>query len=353
MKRISELMVKEFNLTTGKKFSTKINLPAVLIIVLIFFSGLFIKLDYYIVRPSRAMELGELINVENRDPDDEGAFFLLTVSQHRATPFTILYGLVHPHYDINPISSIIPVGMDEEEYRQLQADNMAESRLMAQVVALRRAGYDIDVSSEGVEVIGFLENAPAEPYLREGDKLIIVDGKRVILASEVPLIVQEREVGESIGLTVIRDGRLLEMELKTGEHPEESGLPFLGIYIKTLPWEAEIPVNIVMDTGRIGGPSAGMMFTLEIINQIIEGDLTAGKKIAGTGTIDFTEKIGRIGGVAQKVIAAERVGAEVIFVPEANYSDALKAARRIIVVPVSDLDQALEFLSNLEAEMHL
>lgn len=327
----------------------KINITAILLITVFIASGLFIRLDYYIVKPSRALELGELIEVENRDPDDQGAFFLLTVSQLRATPFTALYGLIHPHFSISPISSVIPRGMDEEEYRQLQADNMTESRLMAQVVALRRAGYNINVVSEGVEVIGFLENAPAEPYLQEGDRLLTVDGKIVILASEVPLIVQDREVGETVKLELIRDGRTLEIELETGEHPEEPGLPFLGIYIKTLPWEAEIPVNIEMDTGRIGGPSAGMMFTLEIINQIIDDDLTAGKYIAGTGTIDFTERIGRIGGVAQKVIAAERAGAEFIFVPEANYEDALEAAQLIVVVPVSDLEEVLDFLSNLQA----
>ncbi len=327
----------------------KINIPAILLITVFIASGLFIRLDYYIVKPSRALELGELIEVENRDPDDQGTFFLLTVSQLRATPFTALYGLIHPHFSISPISSVIPRGMDEEEYRQLQADNMTESRLMAQVVALRRAGYNINVVSEGVEVIGFLENAPAEPYLQEGDRLLTVDGKIVILASEVPLIVQDREVGETVKLELIRDGRTLEIELETGEHPEELGLPFLGIYIKTLPWEAEIPVNIEMDTGRIGGPSAGMMFTLEIINQIIDDDLTAGKYIAGTGTIDFTERIGRIGGVAQKVIAAERAGAEFIFVPEANYEDALEAARLIVVVPVSDLEEVLDFLSKLQA----
>lgn len=340
-------MEQQFTLKSDNRIVSRFNLRCLLVALVIIAGGLFVRLDYYIVKPSRAVELSELITVEGKDPDDRGAFFLVTVSQQRAAPFTIIYALINPYLDINPISAVIPQDMDEEEYRLLQAENMNESRLMAQVVALRRTGYEIDITSEGVEVVGFLENAPAEPDLKLGDKIMAVDGEQVFLASEVPLLVQNRQVGESVNITLIRNGSHLELELATGEHPQEEGLPFLGIYIKTLPWEAEIPLDIAMDTGRIGGPSAGMMFTLEILNQLVEEDLTAGRRIAGTGTIDFTENIGRIGGVTQKVVAAERAGAEYFLVPEANYESARSAARRITVVSVANLEQALSFLETL------
>jgi Lon-like protease len=319
----------------------------VLIVTLIFIFGFLYHLDYYGVKPSRAVELRGLIEVENADSDDSGSFYLVTVSQQRAAPFTLLYGLVHPHMDINPAAAVIPRGMDEDEYRNLLADNMTESRHMAQVVALRRLGYQIDIISEGVEVVGFLENAPAEPFLLEGDKLLAVDDINVVLAPEVPLIVQARQVGDTVKLELMRKGSIIVLDIPTGAHPEEKELPFLGIYIKTLPWEADIPIDIEMDTGRIGGPSAGMMFTLEIMNQLLDEDLTAGKKIAGTGTIDFEENIGRIGGVAQKVVAAENAGADYFLVPEANYEDAQKMARDIKVVAVATLDETLRFLSGL------
>ncbi len=345
-------MEKQFHLKSDYRFLTRFNIRYLLVALAIILGGFFIRLDYYIVKPSRAVELGNLITVEGKDHDDRGAFFLVTVSQQRAAPFTLIYAAINPYLDINPISAVIPRGMDEEEYRHLQAENMNESRLMAQVVALRRTGYKIEIDSEGVEVVGFLENAPAEPDLELGDKLLTIDGKQVFLASEVPLLVQDRQVGESVNIALMRNGSLVELELATGEHPEEEGLPFLGIYIKTLPWEAEIPLDIAMDTGRIGGPSAGMMFTLEILNQLLDEDLTAGRRIAGTGTIDFTENIGRIGGVTQKVVAAEKAGAEYFLVPEANYEAAQSAARRIIVISVDNLDQALSFLEALEPLNH-
>ncbi len=341
-------MEQQYGIKLKNRVISQNSLRYLLIFLVIILCGFFIRLDYYIVKPSRAVELGDLITVEGKDPDDRGAFFLVTVSQQRAAPFTLLYASINPYLDINPISAVIRRGMDEEEYRLLQAENMRESRLMAQVVALRRAGYELEIDSEGVEIVGFLENAPAEPDLELGDKLLKIDGKQVLLASEVPLLVQERQVGDSVNVTLLRNDSLLELKLFTGEHPEEEGLPFLGIYIKTLPWEVDIPLDIAMDTGRIGGSSAGMMFTLEIINQLLDKDITAGRKIAGTGTIDFTENIGRIGGVTQKVVAAERAGAEYFLVPEANYEAARNAARRIIIVSVDNLEQALNFLKTLE-----
>ncbi len=339
--------MQQLHIKLGSRLVSKTCLRYLLVSLVLLLGGFLIRLDYYIAAPSRALELGNLITVDGKDPGDSGTFFLVTVSQMQAVPFTLLYALIHPHLDIKPVSEVIPVGMDKEEYRQLQAENMRESRLMAQVVALRRAGYEISIESDGVEIVGFLENAPAEPYLQLGDRLLSVDGKQILLASEVSLLVQERQVGEVVNFTLVRDGTLLELELATGEHPEEKGMPFVGIYIKTLPWEAEIPLNIAMDTGRIGGPSAGMMFTLEIINQLLDGDITAGRKIAGTGTIDFNENIGRIGGVAQKVIAAERAGAEYFLVPVANYEAAQNIARRIVVVPVDNLEQVLDFLNTI------
>ena len=103
-----------------------------------------------------------------------------------------------------------------------------------------------------------------------------------------------------------------------------------------------------MNTGRIGGPSAGLMFVLEILNQLQPEDLTVGRDIAGTGTIDINENVGRIGGVVQKVVAAEKAGAEYFLVPRSNYEQAKKVARNIELVPVDNLGEVLLFLSNLD-----
>lgn len=310
--------------------------------------GFFVPLDYYVIRPSRAVDLSEVILVENADPDDRGAFYLVTVTQQKAVPVMAIYSLIHPHFELRPALEVLPKDMEEEEYRLLLNEYMIESQHMAQIVALRRAGFEVEIIGEGVAVVGFLDHAPAEGFLEENDVIIDVDGSRVFLASEVPLIVQDRSVGDEVSLTILRKGRELRLNVPTGSHPDDEDLPFLGVYIQSLPWEPVIPLAIEMKTGRIGGPSAGLMFVLEILNQIIAEDLTAGRNIAGTGTIDFDEKIGRVGGVVQKVVAAEKAGAEYFFVPEGSFDDAQKGARSIEVIPVTELEDVLEFLAALD-----
>ncbi len=325
-------------------------IKAAIIISILLVPGFFIRLDYYIIKPSKAIDLRELVIVENADQDDQGSFFLVTVSQQKASPFTAVYGYFHPYMEINPLAKIIPQGMDENEYRQLLIENMIESRYLAQVVALRRVGYEIDIVSEGVEVVGFLDNAPAGEVLEKGDKIIRVDSTPVILATEIPLVVQDRLVGEKVTLTIVRADQEMEFSISTGPSPDDEDMPFLGIFIKTLPWEPVIPIDITMDTGRISGPSAGLMFTLEIMNQYLPEDLTAGKNIAGTGTIDLAENVGRIGGIVQKVIAAEKAGAEYFLVPEANYDQAKSVARKIKLIPIANLEEALDFLAVLDQQ---
>ncbi|MFO7951249.1 MAG: S16 family serine protease [Bacillota bacterium] len=286
--------------------------------------------------------------MENVEEQERGPFHLLTVSQQRASLFTAAYGYLHPHMDLNPSERVTPSDMDEEEYRELLSEYMEESKHIAQVVALRQAGYEVEIESEGVEVVEFVEEAPAEDYLEKGDTINRVDGKEVYLASEVPVIVQDREIGEKVPMVITREEQSIEVSIPTVPHPEDKNLPSIGVYIQTLTWEPVLPVEITMDTGNIAGPSAGLMFTLEILNQLIPEDITAGKNIAGTGKIDLDEKVGTIGGVKQKVIAAEEAGIEYFFIPEGNYDEARKAANEVAVIPVKELDDALEFLENLQ-----
>ena len=320
---------------------------AFLVVLIIVVLGLFIRIDYYVVSPSRAVELSELIMVEGADPDDEGTFYLVTVSQQNASLTSAAVAFLHPHMELRAADSVLPAEMDEKEYRELLAEYMTESQHMAKVVALSEVGYDVTIISDGVEVIGFLEDTEAADYLREGDIIRAVDGKEVHLASEVTILVQDRSVGDDVTLTIERDNRDVNITVPTGPGADEPEIPRIGIYIKSLPWEPVIPLDVNIDTGSIGGPSAGLMFVLEIMNQLLPQDLTGGKKIAGTGTIDLDGKVGRIGGVKQKIIAAEKAGAEYFFVPEGNMEEALTAARDINLVPVSSLQDALSVLAEL------
>ncbi len=318
-----------------------------LIIVIVAVLGFYIRLDYFVISPSRAVDLKDLISVENAAERERGGIYLLTVTQQRASLLTAMYGYLHPHMDINPAERVIPADMDEEEYRELLAENMIESQYLAQVVALRRAGLEVEIISDGVEVIGLFNNAPAENYIEEKDVIIAVDGDPVYLATEVPLLVQDRDPGSTVTLTIMRDNREMVIAVPTGIHPDDEKMPFLGIYLQTLPWEPVVPLEVVMNTGRIGGPSAGLMFVLEILNQLLPEDITGGNNIAGTGTIDLNENIGRVGGIAQKVIAAEKAGIGYFFIPDSNYEDAQGVVQKTELIPVSNLEEVLDYLDTI------
>ncbi|HHX87358.1 MAG TPA: PDZ domain-containing protein [Firmicutes bacterium] len=323
----------------------KVLKPAIIIFIIA--AGLFFRTDYYLIMPGTAEELRPLIDVENTDPDDRGKFYLVTVSQQQANLLSLAYGYLHPDIELQRVTEVVPPGMDLEEYQELMKQWMRESQLMAQVIALTRAGYQIEIESQGVVIRGFLEGSPAKGIFKEGDIILAVDGKKVSLTEQVISLVQNRGVGDSVTIKVQRDEQELELTSVTYPSPDNQAVPALGVYISSLGWEPVIPIQIEIKTGEISGPSAGMMFVLEILNQLTPGDLTKGHLIAGTGTIELNEKVGQIGGVQQKVIAAEKEGAEYFLVPVENYPQAKQAARQITLVPVSSLQEVLDFLDQL------
>ncbi|MGB3914552.1 MAG: PDZ domain-containing protein [Dethiobacteria bacterium] len=334
----------------GSKGKRKSNfIPVFFIILGLLFLGFVIRTDYVLVKPGTAQDLREMVTVEGADRDDRGKFFLVTVAQQQASLWSLLYGYLHPYIEVQRLSNVIPPGMQEQEYHELLEQWMQESKNTAQVIALRRAGYNVEIISEGVVVAGFLENSPSRGILSKGDLITAVDGENTLLAGEVISAVQQRQVGDPVRLTVLRDSEKLELTVITVPHPDDPKLPALGVFISTLSWEPVLPIDVELATGEIAGPSAGLMFVLEILNQLQPGDLTSGHLIAGTGTIDINENVGPIGGVFQKVIAAERAEASYFLVPVENYEEAKTAVHQIELIPVKTLQEALDFLDSLAA----
>lgn len=312
---------------------------------LVFF--LFSKTGYLLVRPGSAEDLSRFVTIQNGDVDDNGTFYLVTVTQQHASPILILYALLAPNVDLQQRRQVIPPGMDPEEYQELMQRWMEESQNLARVIALRRQGFEVPIESDGVEVVEVGEDSPAQGILQPGDIIRFVDGEPVFLAEELVRMVQLRPIGNPVTLRIIRNNRDETVTVDTTSHTEQPDKAAIRVLIHTLNWQPRLPKDIEIETGEITGPSAGLMFVLEILNQLDPADIAAGRKIAGTGTINLQEEVGSIGGVRQKVAAAEKAGAEFFFVPLDNFADAQPAARRITLVPVGTLDEALQFLQNL------
>jgi PDZ domain-containing protein len=167
----------------------------------------------------------------------------------------------------------------------------------------------------------------------------------VVVAQDIGEALADRSPGDVAKVVVIRSGTELTLDVELTSDPDDPAQVRVGIQARTV--NPEFPVDI--DSENVGGPSAGMMYTLGIIDLLSPGDLTAGHVVAGTGTIAADGSVGGIGGIRQKVVAAEAAGAEVILVPESNYEEALTApAGELEIVPVATVDDALAYLAGLE-----
>lgn len=311
---------------------------------------LFADTGYLMVRPGSAEDLSRFIAVEKTETDDAGAFYLVTVSQQNATPIFFLYALSNPYVDLQPRRRVIPSDMDPKDYTELMRRWMEESQNLARVIALRRLGNEVPIESDGVQVVEVGKDSPAKGILQAGDVIRGVDGRPVFLADELVTQVQLRPVGEPVTLDIRRDDEPMTVTIETAGHTDQPDRAALRVYVRTLNWQPQLPVEIAIEVGQITGPSAGLMFVLEILNQLEPKDLTAGQKIAGTGTINLREEVGPIGGVRQKVRAAENIGAAYFIVPLENYEEAKTAAGNIKLVPVGTLAEALSFLDGIAGD---
>ncbi|WNB90507.1 SepM family pheromone-processing serine protease [Bacillus sp. NEB1478] len=329
----------------------------ILLTILIFAVLVFYPLPYYITSPGDAMVLDPIIKVEGGD-EDKGEFMLLTVAVGKANIPQYIWAKFSDYKEVIPANQIRSDEETDEEYNQRQLQMMEDSQHAATVVAFQSAGKKVDIKYHGVYVTGIMEGMPAEGKLKVADKIIAVDHKSVMTTKELLDVLGPKKAGEKVDLTVLRGEKKMNVNLNVEQFPKkyiQNEGPKAGLGITSPVTDVSIATDpsIKINTSQIGGPSAGLMFTLEIMDQLLDKDMTHGKKIAGTGTMDLEKNVGPIGGIQQKVVAAEDAGAEIFFAPVAgdNYKDALKAKKdigsKMKIVPVKTLDDALNYLNKL------
>ena len=274
----------------------------------------------------------------------DGELLMLTVVSQDVNVFEAFIAGVDPTVDLVRKQAVRREGESDEEYRNRVLRQMDDSNFRSIAVALDYLGYDM-VPTE-VVVNDIVEGVPAEEKLELGDTVRSVNGRSFTSVGDFAPALEGYGVGDTIDMTVEREGSIVELEVELAEREEEPGEPMIGIHLGEL---TEPPFPIEIEAGDVGGPSAGMMHALAVIDSLTEGELTKGRVIAGTGTIDLEGNIGSIGGIRQKVVGAEAAGAEYILVPQGNYDTALTAERvSIEIVPVATLEDAVAFLEGLE-----
>lgn len=324
-------------------------------ILVVAFLGAY-RMPFYIYKPGEADELDPIVKVEG-GYSSQGDMHLVTVRGGQATPIQWLLAKVRPFHQVYPIEQIRPEGVSEEEYFHAQLRMMESSQEAAKVVAYEAADKDIDINYEGVYVVTTLEGMPAEEKLKSGDQITAVDGEEVNEASDLIEYVSNFKKGEEITLTIQRGEETIKRTIELAPFPDNPDKVGVGISLVT-DRTVEVDPPVKVKSGDIGGPSAGLMFSLEIYDQLTKADLSKGYEIAGTGEINYEGEVGRIGGIGKKVVAASEDGCDIFFAPNeggregSNYQAAKKAAEKIDtemkIVPVDTFNDALTYLKELK-----
>lgn len=264
----------------------------------------------------------ELIRIEGRTTyPDEGRLDLTTVSvlggpTSRLDLVTALRGWVDDTIAIVPEEQVYPPGQDAKQIKEQSATEMRDSQENATTAALRHLGIPVTTRL----LVGQIDPASlARGVLRRGDELLEVDGDKVVGGAQLRELVTAHEPGDTVRLVVSRDGRRLSLGVRTREAPD--GRTIIGIDTRD---DADYPFTVEISLEDVGGPSAGTMFALGIVDKLTPGSLTGGRHIAGTGTIDDAGRVGAIGGITQKMVAARKAGATVFLAPARNCAEALR-----------------------------
>ena len=336
---------------TAREPSRKISMPVILIGIRVFLgitatAAWSIELPYLAFGPGPVSDAADSVVVDGVAVyPPEGELLMLTIVSQDVNLFEAAIAGLDPTIDLVPKEAVRRTGESDEEYRNRVLQQMDDSNFRSVAVALEYLGIDL-VSTE-VVINEFVEGVPAAEVLALGDTIVAVNGSEIGTAEEIRPLIEGVGVGESIVVLVDRNGEQFEVEVFLAEREDEPGVPMIGVILGEL---SEPPFPIEIEAGDVGGPSAGMMHTLAIIDTLTEGELTAGYVIAGTGTIRMDGTVGSIGGIRQKVPAAEAAGATHILVPEGNYESALTADYdHIEIVPIATIDDAVTFLESLEA----
>ncbi len=290
----------------------------------------------------------DIVEIDGDVSVSTGELLLTTVSVDPSLSFREwIRGAFDSRIDHFDRELIYPSGTSVEEVRQQNVALMENSQLDSMIAALHALDYEFDEDFDGAEVVEVADYSDAaDGDLLAGDIIVDVAGTRVSASSDVVGAIARFGIGDDLDLVVLRDDIEVPVTIQLVAAPDD-GRPVMGVTLRS---HLELPVDITIDAGIIGGPSAGTMFALAIVDELTPEDLTGGLIIAGTGEIDRAGTVGAIGGIRQKVLGATSRGDEppatVFLVPERNMPEAVTAPVRdeILLVPIATLQDAIDAL---------
>ncbi len=317
------------------------------LVLLVAVAGLaltWIPSDHYIVLPDRARPTDPLVSIPGEEPDEgRSGIYMVDVRIGRANLLERIYPGIHEGASLLPEEILNPAGVSDRQRRRSSLNDMSRSQLVAIAVALEELGREVEVTPAGVEVTLVVPDSPADGMLQVGDLIIEANGEDTMTTDELQAVFAEVEPGDSVELTVEREDKPLELTVPTRAAEDDPERAVMGVQIENAE-DFEFPLDVEIDAGGIGGPSAGLAFALDIVDELGDEDLTRDRTVVVTGALGLDGAVLPIGGIKQKVIGARDAGADIFIVPDANFEEAKDAVDDLRVVPVSTFDEALAVL---------
>ena len=301
--------------------------------------------EEFIFTPGNAKPLAERVTVEGARPVEEGDVYYVDVFVRRTTRLEDLLPFLRPEGStVVPEQAILPSGTSEAERDRQTAAEMSRSELVASAVALRALGRNVVEKQQGALVIDVASDVPAADKVDSGDVIVAVNDVPVQTPDELRREIGRRKPGDDVELTLQRDDERQTVTVATVASPEDPTRAIVGIRVDQQA-DISVPVDIDIDLGRVGGPSAGLPFALEIA-RVLGRDVTHGCDIAATGELALDGTVLSVGGLQQKTIAARKADVEAFVVPAGeNADEARQHAGDMEVIPVESFQQALQLLT--------
>jgi Lon-like protease len=304
--------------------------------------------DDYLFVPNGAHPIAGKVEVEGaKQPDAAGGIYYVDVTVQRARLLERVLPFTRPDgASLVPAHAVTAPGETFRERVAEAREEMSRSERVAAAVALEAAGLGVETTPRGVLVEAVAGDVPAAGTLESGDVIVGAAGRKVVTAEGLRMAVGRLDPGDGLRLRVRRDGEVLERTVRTVPSPEDAKRAIIGIRISQ-DARIELPRDVEIDLGDVGGPSAGLPFALEIY-QALGNDVDRGYKIAATGEIQLDGSVLEVGGIKQKTFGVRDAGADVFLVPAGDNAETAKRyAGGLRVIPVESFEQALRELRTL------
>lgn len=303
-----------------------------------------VQSNTYIFLPDKAHAVAPIVRVQGgHDPTDGGGFYFVDIFVRKATLLERLWPGIHEGAQLVPRDEVIPPGSTEQQLRNVDRREMSRSQEVAAAVALRALGYKVTAHPTGVLIEQVDPSVPAVHKLQPADVIVSANGKRVRFPVDLRRALTAVKPGAPVRLVIRRGSGEKVLVVRT---VDDHGRTVIGVLIGQAA-DIELPIMVKINAGTVRGPSAGLAFALDVLEELGR-DIDRGHKIAATGQIELDGTVAPIGGVEQKTIGVRRSGIDIFLVPAGeNAAAARRVAHGIRIVPVHSFQQALRTLATL------